>query len=510
MGRHMRFGGTCRAGRPVALVAALALLTACGSTVGSKANSGPQAPGGNEGLGSTSGIGGPGAEPAGGGSTPTSSNSGPTGAAMRPGGGDVLPGTTPTGTNSASSPRGSAPVTTPIEIGYVSVKSGDAVMKAIGSESPASENPEEAFTYFVNALNARGGLNGRKIRAITYFADPMSSNYDQEAQTACSLFTQDHHVAVAFSFWQPWYSQNFSACMSKAKVPEFFANYGGTGRSILNQFNALFSLMSPTVERRFSALITGLSNNGFLSTKNKIGVVVEDCPFNQAAYTDVIAPALRARGFTANRRDVDCVTGFNDAGKVIPQVQSAVLPFVTAGVDRVMFVSGFERLLASNFEKQAENQHYAPHYALTSAAGTGVDLLAFSSQAYARVEGVGWEPDLDVTSVPASRPQLQRCRDIWRGYPPAADRFNFVRNDLACAQFFTLEAALKLSNGNSSEQSIVSAMRSLGSSFASATGLQGATSFSARQDGVPRLFSTFGYGAVCGCFRYTSAPKPLA
>ena len=340
--------------------------------------------------------------------------------------------------------------------------------------------------------------------------DRTKTNYDNEASAACANFTQDHHVAVVFSVETFYYSENFSACLANAGVPELVSLVGGTDAKTIAKYPLLASPTAPTVERRFTALLSGLTGNGYLSHKNQVGVIVEGCPYDQAVFTSTIEPGLRARGISVNRRDVGCVHGFGDAGQFIASVQAQVLPFESAGVDRIMFVSGFEQIAAEFFEKQAQSQGYKPYYALTSDSEAGDNAMGFSDEAMSRVQGVGWLPIFDAAELLPGTAATQRCRQLWRGYSPSAERINRATNETTCEEFFLLEAVLQRDGGHSEASTFMPTLLGLGTSYDSPITLGGSTSYAPSHKDGPALFATFGYKPSCTCFAYTGPPRPLA
>ncbi len=426
----------------------------------------------------------------------------------------ALPGTGASATAPATASQAPSVVprrtTSPITIGFLGAASADAAVGAVGAGGGGGQEPEEAFGYFVSRLNAAGGVNGRQVKVVTAFIDPISTSYETQAAAACAKFTQDNHVAAVFAAEGYYYSEGFSACLSRARVPELAALAGGTDAATLAKYPTLLSPTAPSVERRFAALVRGLAGNGYLSKASKIGVVVEDCPHNLRAYSSTLGPALQRLGATVTKRTVSCVHGFGDAAAFITSIQGQVLPLRSAGVDRVIFMTGFEQIAGQFFEQQSKQQGWKPHYALTSAADTGRNTMQFSEEAQTRLQGVGWEPALDVTAMPTGTAGTRRCVALWKGYAPAASRTNRQVDDTTCDLFFLLEAALARTGGDSTASSLLNALLGLGTSYSSALSLGGGTRLGPGQKDAPSLFATFGYGAACHCVAYTSAPKPLA
>ncbi|MCU1601291.1 MAG: hypothetical protein JWO22_2000 [Frankiales bacterium] len=487
------------------LLLVLALTAACGTTVpqaaqvtgssdglgASTPSTGTQLPTGTDGV-TTTGV-GPATVGSGGGAT-----GGSPGAA---GLSTAAPGTGPT---SVALPA--EPVTAPLQIGLMAAGDGVAANSAIGRSAPTDFTSSDAVAAFVRALNAKGGVAGRKVTVVTSYINVSSSNYDTEATAACANFTQDHHVAVVLSFDGSFYSEPFSSCIAKAQVPEITLLDGGTDAATLNHYPLLFSPQAPTLERRFTALVSGLTGGGVMTAKHKVGIVVEGCPADQRVASSVLEPQLKRRGIASVSREVNCVHGFGDAAGFIAAVQSTVLPLRSAGVDQIVFVSGFEQVGAQYFEQQASTQGWKPTYLLTSAGGAGYNDSQLSADAQARVHGVGWRPTKDVTTVPVGNAQTQRCRTLWKAYPPAANRANANSVFPVCEAFFFLEAGLKRTAGHAEPTVLGAGLRGLGSTFISPSEIDGETLFSSTRKDGPRLFSAFGYVDSCTCVRYSGRP----
>ena len=483
------------------------LVAGCGTTVPMARQAGTAAPDGLTSLpreqpatGGASDLGGAGGT--GGAPRASSTTGGTSGPVAAPAGvGPAAPG---------APAAGGAKVTTPIELGYIGSGSPAGVNAALGGSGGTQETPQQALAHLVQAINARGGLAGRPVKMVSAFIDPISTNYDTQAEAACATFTQDNHVAAVLAQEDFYYSENFSSCLAKAGVPEIQAITGGVDSATLARYPLFYSVAAPTVERRFSAMITGLSDSGFLSRTSKIGVIVEDCPYNLRAYDKAVGPAFRARGFDVTKRTIACVHGFGDAAGAISAFQSSVLPFAAARVDRVMFMSGFEGIGLQYFEQQANQQGYKPQYALTSTSDIGENNGGLPTEALQRVHGVGWQPLLDSLQLLPNSSATTRCRSLYKGFAPAADRKNNRYNEMLCELFFSYEAMLLRTSGHSDAQSIGAAAAGLGASYVSPLSLTGATRYGpGRKDG-PEVFAPFGFLKACSCIGYTGSPRRLA
>jgi len=288
-----------------------------------------------------------------------------------------------------------------------------AAITALGGTSPTGLDPVRLTKAFIHYYNAHGGMAGRQLVPIEYTIDPTSSSYETDLAAACARFTQDNHVRLVVSQMGNLFSGSYETCLTHAGVTNLEVANGAPDRQSFAGYPRLYTVAGPTVDRRETALLRGLHQSGLLTSKSNIGLVLEACPENVRAYDNTVAPLLKSLGLTVSRRDVNCVHGFSDAGAVTAQTQSAVLPFQSAGVDRVMFMSSFEAVLLQSFETQAKSQQYTPLYALSSVAIPAAPPSQYAADQLSRMHGVGWLPIVDVTGI-SKNAATRRCSDIAR------------------------------------------------------------------------------------------------
>ncbi|MCU1602522.1 MAG: hypothetical protein JWO22_3231 [Frankiales bacterium] len=493
---------------PFGLAVALA---GCGSTV--QQSSTAQSLGGADGVSPSSAAGqvagtstgqlaggGTGGQAVGGGGTGTSGTSSATsgtGGASRSGSGSVP---------SAGVPRGLKNVTSPISIGILDLGSPNGAASALGAGYSTTTSGADVTKALVRYYNKHGGIAGRAIKPVEYTIQVTSGNYQTEMQAACADFTQDHKVAATISVLANSYFSNYEACLSKAGVPDFAGPTGSADEHDLAAYPGFVSVSSPSTNRRFTEMINRFVASGYLTAKSKVGVIVEDCSYNTRAYDQTIAVVAKSHGISLMRRDISCINGFADAGSAISAFGSAVLPFRSAGVDRVMFVSNYEGVGLFAFENNASSQGYQPSYLLTSTSGGSALAGQFNDAQLHRMRGVGWSPVLDVAPRVQASPSTKRCRTILagEGIRPQSKADDLI--DIVCDQFFALEATLKATSGHSSRADLLSGLRSLGTSYVSAFTLGGATDYTTRRDG-PREFAIWGYSTKCSCMDYLTPPS---
>ena len=432
--------------------------------------------------------------------------------------GGVVPGSTATAPGaSAAGPQvtGSAgpgtstvttPTTGPVKVGFM-YSINDAASSA-GIDNNTSINPGNVEHALVASYNADGGFAGRHIDPVYASIRSSSNDFEGDLAAACATFTQDNHVAAVISD-VGLYSESFYACLAKANVP-VIAGDSGPDRYDARAFPLLVTPDSMLGDTRVIEVADRLHASGWLTAKDKMGVVIEDCPINNRIYTNSLAPELHRLGIAVvATTKPHCFQAISDLGTVSAQMGSAVVQFRQRGVTKVIFVSqAQEGTIAYEFMLAAGNQGWYPGYALSSAsfpttlqAQNGVPAREFSN-----ARGVGWAPPMDTndrkqwTTTPTMRACMQRVRA--RGLRPAT-AIDDVQVETVCDTFVLYDAALRATNGDATESAAQQGLRAAGGSFVSSYSLAGATGFWDHSRLAPAEGRLFQYIPARGGFVYT-------
>ncbi len=514
---------------PLALL--LTLATACGSTVAVTTSAGP--------AGATGGTtGGPGSTDGGalGGSSGTLSGSpvtgsgsgsltGSAGGTSSTGGGGSSSGRVPAGsattggrtTGSTSSATGGGSTgtggganRTPISVGILTVNN-DAAGSA-GVDNGNSFTPRKAFEALVASYNTRGGLAGRRIVPVYAELQSSSSNYGSDLAAACSTFTEDNDVAVVLSV-VGLYLESFDACLTRAGIPLVTGDYALGDDQALKADTGLLTATTLSTDTRMRLLLERLTAVGGFSATDRLGVIVEGCPYNQRTYDGTVVPVARRLGHpVADHVTVRCFGGISDLSAQASDMSSAVLRFRQSNITQVAFVSGAsEGNLLLLFATAAESQGYHPHYALTSVAIPTVQEANTPPAQLANARGLGWLPSVDTTQGAADlRPVQRTClADLKaRGLVPTspADRtFAYT----TCDAVGLYAAVLSRTSGASDRSSVLAGAQALGTSYSSPATYGGLTDFRSGRRTGPAQGRLFGWSPGCSCFTYTGPPFPL-
>ena len=492
----------------VALAVALASVaaTGCGTTIpaggspGSASDTGPGAGGGGGASELTAG-----GDASTGARGPQASSGGVASAAAFAAGSSGGPGST-TLPGSAGGRTAKA-----ISVGFL-VLDVAKLVATVGAS--ASSDPQATNRALVKALNARGGLAGRSIEPVYYTIDGSSTDTSSQEQAACAAFTQDHHVEAVVGGGG---NAILYACLLHAGVPIVdAASTEAMDEMEWRKYPNLFAPDALALDRVASSLIEQGVRAGSLSSRNKLGVITRDCSWGTRAFRNVLLPAAQRHGITVVSHSIGCPN--DGAGAVSSdgnEMQSAVLQFRAAGVDRVTFLTANDDPACYFlFIKYADSQNWAPRYVVASTAGVtywwSQGLL--SNDQVARTQIVGISPFLDV-SKPAAPAAFRSCVALivaGGGSPPPDTSLSSAGDAWACDAVLLLRAGLIHSGGVGGLAALRPAIERLDTSFASAGNIDGASNVAAdRHDGV-RLVAVSSYDAQCGCLRYITNAQPAA
>lgn len=486
-------------------VVAVLLLSGCGTTVvtGSGAATGAAGAPGISGDGLTGeppGLDGPGAVALPGTTTTTGTTAAPGDSVDDPRTEPAAAAPGAPGVSGAAAPV--QRVTTPLEVGITYIDNSQSTA-ALGARDTRTVNARNVSEAYVRAINAAGGLQGRRLEPVWFQFNGQSADYSTQASAACARFTEDAKVSLVLdnAFGA---TGGFRACLQKAGVMSITTQ--SEGDRVSSREAALHvGPASMTVDRQYAAVLQQLAGAGYLGKDQQLGVILEDCPDIRRAWDRSLAPLVKALDLKAPVvQQLDCAVGFGSAGNAGSAVSSAILAFRQAGVDRVMLVSHFEDVLLLLFGPSAESQGYRPGYLLSSGAQAHALRTQVPEGQWPQFHGVGNRPHGDTDDAKPSGVD-NRCLQLMKaaGLVPAGhdDKGTVL---FLCPPYLMLDELLKRSGGVSDARTLMAVANGLGSSFSSPGTVEHRTLLSAeRHDGADAV-RVFAYVEACECLRYTA------
>jgi hypothetical protein len=405
-------------------------------------------------------------------------------------------GERPAGTASGTGPStGAAPVVVahgaPITVGVATTDyTGLATSFGVKVPDVYFAGYQKVFAY----LNAHGGLNGHKINAVYRKLNGNASNYDTEAQAACSYLVEDHKVQIVLTLDLQILS--FTKCLQDHHVAQMIASPQSLPEQALTALRGYLSPQGLSGEREARAVFSALSESS--SKKDKLGVLTESCP--QDANLNASLPALgKEYGISYTGVQLSCYNGVGGLGQATSEIQAAVLRFRNAGVQRVFAIVFSEGTTLTLFDNSANNQGYHPHYVVTSNANpyTNTASGSFDSTFLTDVFGVGWAPNIDLgPRAPITRAmavQRKKCDVMDPSHSNAASAGDLEEGIkqayyMACDDIFLLGQLLQADGGKISLEPMIAAFEEFASRLVAGGAYDARISVShSRHDGAARM-----------------------
>jgi hypothetical protein len=411
-----------------------------------------------------------------------------------------------TGPAPTSATSNSPKATGPITVGFLTTATTNAAQYGASNGNTVSETGID--DALINALNKQGGIDGRQIKVVFAHTDTGGSDWAGEFQAACATFTQDNHVDAVLGYAFD-YAPAFESCLAQKGIPHISDSYAVTSDAEMAKYPLYWSLSTPPIEQREMAKYEGAMNTGVLTPSNKLGVILDTCAGNQAAWQGAVLPFLQAHHINvAPPFTIACGTGQN-AGIVatVGSLTNVLLRFRSEGVNRISFETAEgPALLLSSIEAQAQGYH--PDWIVSSLAGLSVIGGETPIPQMQHTYGFGWMPSQDTPPqyTPTKNAAQRRCLSLLHSqkeYPKAAADYIYAYD--ACEAVFVYADALERNGGDTTGTAVSQAIASIGTSFQSTLNLDGRSDFSAaRHNDVPMVYKPINWDGDCHCFRYGS------
>jgi hypothetical protein len=322
-------------------------------------------------------------------------------------------------------PRGPAPVGSrvpvvapkaPIRLGVIGVDAG-AIAGQFGKKAP---DPFTGIKNMISYLNAHDGIAGHQIKPV-YVRLDSGAEADQAGQLACTALTQDNTVDLVLSLG--FSSETLFRCLKQEGVSVFSPGTWAPDEQWLAQYPNVFMPVAMRADRYIPAMLASAVKQGTLKAGDKLGVLVESCPWGDRVYDNVLVPAAQKYGIPTEKAPVTCITNLvADLGPVTQDLTRDTLQLATKGITHVMALTAAEGFFDGFFSQVASPQGYFPKYLVSSNANTynttdPRGTVHFSPDAVKNVSGIGFQPLVDVgaKAQPASSAQAAQqaaCRKL--------------------------------------------------------------------------------------------------
>lgn len=334
--------------------------------------------------------------------------------------GSTTPTTLPAGTELRASDVGVTATT--IKIGLLIPTS-----EAVGDPNAQSSAQRQQFEVFLDEINDRGGINGRRLEIAVATYDILDQ--DTGTRAACLKLADDDKVFAAFN--TTGFGPPGALCLTREKKVPFLQGSGHPDE-VYTLSAGLYSSSFDSQTRNLRNMVAILNQLGTLKGK-KIGVLGTEWIGLRKEQEEGIIDTLKSFGFDPF---VYWLSG--DPASSQSQIPVAVQQMQSNGVELVIFGADF--ISGASFVQQAESQLYRP--------------------GYAAADPWGWSTDFTVSTMPASfegavTVTAMRTYDARVGVAEPAP-------DAACREIYERRTGTKLDRANDPNALYVATMWACG------------------------------------------------
>ncbi|MFY9586212.1 MAG: hypothetical protein WAT66_02015, partial [Actinomycetota bacterium] len=253
-----------------------------------------------------------------------------------------------------------------IYIGAIYLKNQAAGNAALGAAGQSAADYRDIYGALIEEINKAGGIAGRKVVPVYASFDVTSSQtIDQQAQTACAVWTQDHKVFAILAGAQGGVIQE---CNERAHSVNILAG-GDSVPDTFRRYPHYVEAAGMNLIRQGSVTVKGLATGGYFDKGARLGIVTWDSSNYRQTLTQGYVPQLRAVGVTMATQPayIHVPQSFSDLGGMNQDVNSAVLRFADQGITHVIIIDGAAGVCAGaclgyEFLNQAKSQSFKPRY----------------------------------------------------------------------------------------------------------------------------------------------------
>lgn len=243
----------------------------------------------------------------------------------------------------------------------------DNSSEAGGSFSDVIGDPKKQWQAYVDELNAKGGINGRRVVPVYREYDGL----DLDAQRAACVFLTEQAKVFAIVNSGGFFGDPILCVTQQHKTP--FLGQAGESLDFYAKSNGLYFSTTPNKDRVLRNMVAAAARDGAYRGK-KVGLLsregIDAIPVDRS-----LKPALKAAGITVTYE----ARISSDDSAAQSQIPLEVQQMRSAEVDFIMLTTGL--IVANVFVQQADSQRYYPQYLTSDFASGGADVYTIGMPA---------------------------------------------------------------------------------------------------------------------------------
>ena len=255
---------------------------------------------------------------------------------------------------------------TAIKLGVL-IPSDNSSKAGGGSFSSVIGSPQQQWSAYIDEVNAKGGILGRKIEPVFKEYDGL----DLDAQRAACVYLTEQAKVFAVVNSGGFYGDPILCVTQQHKTP--FIGQAGEALDFYQKSNGLYFSTTPNKDRTLRNLVIAAKADGAFKGKT-IGILsregIDAIPVDRS-----LKPELAAQGIKVTYE----ARISSDDSAAQSQIPIEVQQMRNKGVNLIMLETGL--IVANVFAQQADSQRYYPQYMTSDFASGGADVYTIGMPA---------------------------------------------------------------------------------------------------------------------------------
>ena len=255
---------------------------------------------------------------------------------------------------------------TAIKLGIL-IPSDNSSKAGGGSFSSVIGSPKQQWTAYVDEVNAKGGVLGRKIQPVFKEYDGL----DLDAQRAACVYLTEQEKVFAIVNSGGFYGDPILCVTQQHKTP--FIGQAAEALDFYQKSHGLYFSTTPNKDRTLRNLVVAANRDGAFKGKT-VGILsregIDAIPVDRS-----LKPELAAEGIKVTYE----ARISSDDSAAQSQIPLEVQQMRNHGVNLIMLETGL--IVANVFAQQADSQRYYPQYMTSDFASGGADVYTIGMPA---------------------------------------------------------------------------------------------------------------------------------
>ncbi|MFA5787154.1 MAG: ABC transporter substrate-binding protein [Actinomycetota bacterium] len=382
-----------------------------------------------------------------------------------------------------------------IQLAWFEVEKAERQLGAsVGMSWAATMNDPMYYVQpFVDEINEKGGINGRKV--VPHLVEYQTMSFDN-MQAACVSAAEDLKVFAAISGVGLW--GQGEVCLANKQIPTITYNSGSSDQ-LYQQEKGWVRQTVMNKDRVVKNLADWLVDSKLVNAKTRIGVPYLDTPEYKQIVEKVLLPYLKSKGLNVAQTAVMS----NNYERTPTEAAAAVMRFKSSNIEFVFPILTWWETY--HFLSCAQSQNYKPIYTTSDLGELAKDPAAsiFPAEQWDHTRGITAIRTGELAAGKQKTAQQKECEAVFISHGGAiesdSDRdYTWI----VCEHMHLFTRAATLAGPNLTRERYLAALDTLGS-YNDRVAISDTLTFAKGKWDAANRFAAIEWHQECKCYHQT-------